>query len=110
MRENPDAPYYMHTCLVGLDLNSSLYDQRKLQVHQQGTEIPKRAPACPIGAAHLPFKITQKGVCVMTLIGNQHTVVEATAPAAGQIPGITTVTTRPRRSAPMSTPPASARR
>ncbi len=87
--QNPDAPYYLHTCITGLQLDNSLYYQPDAQLNQQVIEIPKDAKPCP-----RPFTADMTGKCVMWLTHNQHQVVSATQSRAAQIPGIT-ITTQP---------------
>jgi hypothetical protein len=86
--ENPDAPYYLHSCLTGLKLTSSLYNQPDLQLNQQVIEIPRGTADCP---TKKPFTEAMTGTCVMTLTGKQRVIVSATDLAGGQIPGITIV-------------------
>lgn len=85
--ENPDAPYYLHSCITGLDLDSSLYYQPNLELSQRVIEIPKGAGDCP-----KPYRDAMTGTCVMTLTDRQRRVVSATDLADGQIPGITIAT------------------
>jgi hypothetical protein len=89
--ENPDAPYYLHSCMEGLDVNSTLYVQPGVHLDQKVIEIARGASDCPRDENK---RIAQSltGLCVMTLTDHQQTVVTATDLADGQIPGITIVT------------------
>lgn len=86
---NPDAPYYLHTCITGLILSNSLYYQPSVQLNQQVIEIPKGAPDCA-----KPYTDAMTGGCVMTLTAEQRKVVSSVNGADAQIPGIT-ILTRP---------------
>jgi len=89
--EIPQSPYYVHSCMTGLDVNSTLYVQPGVHLDQKVIEIARGAPDCPRDAhKRIPEALT--GFCVMTLTHNQQTVVSATDLADGQIPGITIVT------------------
>jgi hypothetical protein len=87
--QNPDAPYYLHTCLSGLDVDKSLYYQPNLQINQWVIEIPIGAKPCK-----QPFTDAEVGTCVMWLTRNQQKIVSATTGQVAQIPGIT-ITTQP---------------
>ena len=89
---NPDAPYYLHTCITGIDETRSPADQPDAQINQIVIEIPAGSKPCfNYDEAHdvaTPFTAEQLGTCVMTLTGAQQQVVSGTASDNAQIPGI----------------------
>lgn len=85
--QNPDAPYYLHTCISGLNLTSSPDNQPGLVLSQDVIEIPIQAQSCKE-----PYTAAMTGTCVMTLTVNQHTVVSAVRSQSAQIPGVVIAT------------------
>jgi hypothetical protein len=83
--ENPDSPYYMHSCVTGLELNSSPYNQPNMILSQQVIEIANDAADCK---GVRPYPATMMTHCIMTLTANQQQIVNQIDTNAGQIPGI----------------------
>lgn len=82
--QNPDAPYYLHTCIVsGLQLDSTPYHQPLLVLSQQVTNIPNGAPPCPP-----PYTDLQVGTCVMTLGPGQRQIVDTFQSQSAKIPDV----------------------
>lgn len=79
--KNPAAPYYLHSCITGLDLNSSLYYQPNVQLNQFVFTIPTGSAECP-----RPYKPEYTGKCIMTLTDKQRIVVGALTSQGQQIP------------------------
>lgn len=85
---NPAAPYYLHSCITGLDYDRSLYYQPDAQLNQTITEIPVGASECP-----KPYTDDMIGHCVMVLTHEQQTIVNAIRSRGAQIPNMTIVPT-----------------
>ena len=91
-QQNPDAPYYLHTCIAGLNPDSSPSVQPDAQINQVVLEIPTGAKPCynydEAKKKATPFTAEQVGTCVMTLTQRQHQVVSGGRDLNTQIPGI----------------------
>lgn len=80
---DPNAPFYLHSCITGLDRSRSLWWQPTAQLNQSVIEIPATAAPCP-----RPYTDAMVGKCVMSLTTRQRTVVDALDSQGGKIPGI----------------------
>lgn len=85
---NPDAPYYLHTCITGLDYDQSLYYQPNAQLNQVVTEIPNGSGECP-----KPYTDDMIGHCIMVLTHEQQIIVNAIRSRGTRIPTFTIVPT-----------------
>jgi hypothetical protein len=90
-QQNPDAPYYLHSCVTGLILTNSQYNQPDVVLSQQVIEIPQDATEC---TGKRPYPGELVGTCIMRLTDKQRLIVGGLDANGGQIPGII-LTTHP---------------
>jgi hypothetical protein len=85
---NPAAPYYLHSCITGLDYNKSLYYQPTAQLNQIVTEIPVGSGECK-----KPYTDDMVGHCIMVLTHEQQIIVDAIQSRGARIPNFIIVPT-----------------
>jgi hypothetical protein len=86
---NPASPYYLRSCITGLDLNRSVYYQPGLQLNQEIIEIAVNSPNCPLPLKQQDLNNRR---CVATLTNHQQQVVTFAKPDQADIPPVTLVT------------------
>jgi hypothetical protein len=86
---NPAAPYYLRSCITGLDLNKSVYYQPGLQLNQEIISIVANSPNCPLP---LKQRDLNERRCVATLTNHQQQVVTFARPGQAEIPAVRLVT------------------
>jgi hypothetical protein len=91
--QNPDAPYYLHSCITGLDRDrpATPGNQPGMVLSQWVIEIAHDATACK---GDQPFPADRVSTCIMVLTDNQQTIVDTVDSLSGQIPGVV-ITTHP---------------
>ncbi len=85
----PGATYYVQSCVTGLDLDATQFDQPNVELSQSVVVISDAAGDCK-----RPYTPEMLGVCVMHLSANQQAIVGTFEANNGDIPA-TTIATHP---------------
>jgi hypothetical protein len=81
--------YYVHSCVTGLDVNNTQYNQPDVELSQSTFAITDPAADCK-----RPYTVQMTGQCLMHLTDNQQVIVGGLEANSGDIPA-TTVATHP---------------